>query len=1135
MPTPVPAARQCLAPAAVAALDAAVASARRRAHAQTTSLHLISSLLAPTAAPLLRDALARARSAAYSPRLQLKALELCFAVSLDRLPSSSSSQSQDGNENLEPRVANSLMAAIKRSQANQRRNPDTFHFYHQPSATSPNATVKVDLSHLLLAILDDPLVSRVFADAGFRSGDIKLAILRPAPPMPLLGRLPARARPPPLFLCSFAAADDAQVPSPAAALAGAVPGEDNRRRIAEILSRGRNPMLVGGGAASAAADFANTSPYRIIPVGPTPINQTDLAPNNSDSGIILSIGDLKDLVADDDADLQERGRRVVSEVTRLLEMHRAGQTLWVMGWSATYETYLAFLSKFPLVDKDWELQLLPITALRDAAPAAAGVMPPATTATALSKPATTSMVESFVPFGGFMCDTHEANIVTANSCPLALRCQQCNDRYEQEVATIIRGSGISAEAHQEGLPSLLQNGSMMVPSTGFDAIKVRGDQMVLNAKILNLQKKWNEYCLRLHQGCQRINRDHHQLFPHYIGVPADRERAPNPSQGSEAVLLQREVIKPSAVSASHPNTTAKSVSSPSISSQRNADLALNLQVRQSKSDEPLHNKVVQSLHSTPSNCDNRDDHAPPSSAAPVATDLVLGTPRGSSSNDSRNSLCEHVEDAEGSIQLTPKKVDDLNLKPPQSFVQPYSCSRSSLNGGQKSTSALHSAASGGMSAFGQWQRPSPLAGQNFDLSNYKVLMERLFKVVGRQEEALSAICASIVQCRSMERRRGANKKNDIWFSFHGPDSIAKRRVGVALAELMHGSSDNLIYLDLSLQDWGNSNFRGKLATDCIFEELRKKQRSVLFLENIDKADCLVQESLTHAIETGGYKDLHGGRVAELNDSIVVLSTRMIRGCQDGSRGMEQGHAFSEEKVLAALGHRLKIIVEPGTTNIGGYPGSKVVVSSRHSLGDIQASLHSSYFSKRKLSISDGREKVEEASGSSKRLHRPSSVPFDLNLPVDEAETDDGDDHSSSSSHENPCGNTDGSIEKLLSSVDESIDFKPVDFGKLWGELLQEFGNTMSNVVGSGCRLEIDAGAMEQILAAAWTSDSEEKRGVRTWVEQVFGRSLEQLKVKCKDVSLRLVACEEVLLKDEGFTFGGLLLPSRIILEDDVPV
>jgi len=389
MPTPVPAARQCLSPAAVGALDAAVASARRRAHAQTTSLHLISSLLAPTAAPLLRDALARARSAAYSPRLQLKALELCFAVSLDRLPSTSSSSTSSSSQNqndpaaFEPPVANSLMAAIKRSQANQRRNPDTFHFYHQ-APTTPNA-VKVDLSHLVLAILDDPLVSRVFADAGFRSGDIKLAILRPTPPVPLLGRLPARARPPPLFICSFASADDAP------ALAGAAPGENNHHRITEILSRGRNPMLVGVGAASAADDFARTSPYRILPVGPTSVNQMDLAAAAPDSGLILSIGDLKDLVPDEaDLQLQERGRRVVSEVTRLLETHRAGQTLWVMGWSATYETYLAFLSKFPLVDKDWELQLLPVTVRRDAGPAAAGAMPPATTATALPKPATTS-------------------------------------------------------------------------------------------------------------------------------------------------------------------------------------------------------------------------------------------------------------------------------------------------------------------------------------------------------------------------------------------------------------------------------------------------------------------------------------------------------------------------------------------------------------------------------------------------------------------------------------------------------------------------------------------------------------------------------------------------------------------------
>ncbi|GJN13999.1 hypothetical protein PR202_gb00769 [Eleusine coracana subsp. coracana] len=57
-------------------------------------------------------------------------------------------------------------------------------------------------------------------------------------------------------------------------------------------------------------------------------------------------------------------------------------------------------------------------------------------------------------------------------------------------------------------------------------------------------------------------------------------------------------------------------------------------------------------------------------------------------------------------------------------------------------------------------------------------------------------------------------------------------------------------------------------------------------------------------------------------------------------------------------------------------------------------------------------------------------------------------------------------------------------------MLKEFSSTMSNILGSNCRLEIDVGAMEQILAAAWASDSE-KRPVRTWLDQVFASSLEQ--------------------------------------------
>nr|CAD1838224.1 unnamed protein product [Ananas comosus var. bracteatus] len=106
------------------------------------------------------------------------------------------------------------MAAIKRSQANQRRNPVTFHLYQQQAAAAAAAAssssstfsgVKVELQQLVLAILDDPVVSRVFGEAGFRSCNIKLAILRPPPPFL---RFPRAARCPPLFLCNFAAGDD---------------------------------------------------------------------------------------------------------------------------------------------------------------------------------------------------------------------------------------------------------------------------------------------------------------------------------------------------------------------------------------------------------------------------------------------------------------------------------------------------------------------------------------------------------------------------------------------------------------------------------------------------------------------------------------------------------------------------------------------------------------------------------------------------------------------------------------------------------------------------------------------------------------------------------------------------------------
>ncbi|RXH68336.1 hypothetical protein DVH24_030669 [Malus domestica] len=110
---------------------------------------------------------------ATDPFLQALAMELCLSASLNRV---SSTQLAD-----DPPVSNSLMAAIKQLRANQQRQPENDHLYHQLSQQSSISAIKVELQHLILSILDDSVISRLFAEASFSSSEINLAILCPFP------------------------------------------------------------------------------------------------------------------------------------------------------------------------------------------------------------------------------------------------------------------------------------------------------------------------------------------------------------------------------------------------------------------------------------------------------------------------------------------------------------------------------------------------------------------------------------------------------------------------------------------------------------------------------------------------------------------------------------------------------------------------------------------------------------------------------------------------------------------------------------------------------------------------------------------------------------------------------------------
>ena len=52
-------------------------------------------------------------------------------------------------------------------------------------------------------------------------------------------------------------------------------------------------------------------------------------------------------------------KSVVGELAKLLQVHY--DKFWLMGATASYDNYLNLVGKFPSIEKDWDLQLLPIT------------------------------------------------------------------------------------------------------------------------------------------------------------------------------------------------------------------------------------------------------------------------------------------------------------------------------------------------------------------------------------------------------------------------------------------------------------------------------------------------------------------------------------------------------------------------------------------------------------------------------------------------------------------------------------------------------------------------------------------------------------------------------------------------------
>ncbi|KAK7321353.1 hypothetical protein VNO77_31917 [Canavalia gladiata] len=1100
MPTPVSIARQCLTEEAARALDDAVSVARRRSHAQTTSLHAVSALLSmPSSA--LREACGRARGGAgtsrfsssassFSPRLQFRALELSVGVSLDRLPSSKSAAEE------EPPVSNSLMAAIKRSQANQRRHPESFHVFHQnPQGTT--SFLKVELKHFVLSILDDPIVSRVFAEAGFRSCEVKLAMIQPPLP-PVQPFFPSRIRPPPVFLCNIEQ----------------VRPDENSRRIAEVIARKnkRNPLLMGVYAKSALWSFvelvqkgrggslfsSEISGLRVVNLEKEIVEFMRQGGSGeekmgvrfqelgrdveqcSGSGVVISFGEVEFFVGEGvNADAVGF---VVSRLTKLLEIH--GGKVWLVGVAETSHAYSKFLALFPNVENDWDLHLLTVTS---ATPSMEGLYPKS------------SLMGSFVPFGGFFPTPSEIkNPVSCTNASLT-RCDKCNEKYEQEVADILKvGPATLASSFSTSSP-WLQKVVNVDTHRGLDVAKTNEENTSLNERILGFQKKWSNICQRL---C------HTRSVPEF-DISQPRSQAPtleilrfgpgfreSSSKDPSHQYSSQISYMPKELHSIFPSKQLLSVPLPSDTVSVNTGTDHVPKVSETL---PIDVKAPWVAPSPMANKANKSvlDHRSSSSPTPVTTDLGLGT------------LYTSTAQEPG----TPKLLDQRKLLQRLSDSVSTDCNASYEN-------TSHQIA----------RSPCPGATfeGNFDSVDFKSLYKLLAEKVGWQDQAIRAICQTLSLCKSgAGKRRSSHDRADIWLAFLGPDRLGKKKIASVLSETIFGNSESLISVDLGFLDSfypSNSIFecqnsycydvlRRKTVVDYIAGELSKKPYSVVVLENVDKADFLVQTSLLQAVRTGKFPDSHG-RTISINSAILLVTSTI---CKDnGSFVSEECKMFSEERILEAkrcqmqllLGHASEDSKRMGSTNVKVVPRKGISKAT--------------FLNKRKQA--DSSDSKEGATCKmQKQVSEASRSYLDLNIPVEEGEEGLND-------HESKCvmENEEAWLNDFCDQLDEKVIFKPFNFDMLAEQVLKSISIQFQRTFGSEVVLEIDYEVIAQILAAAWLSDK--KNAVEDWVERVLGKGFTEAQQKYHPAAqyvVKLVNCEFIFVEEQAL---GVCLPARINLD-----
>ena len=175
------------------------------------------------------------------------------------------------------------------------------------------------------------------------------------------------------------------------------------------------------------------------------------------------------------------------------------------------------------------------------------------------------------------------------------------------------------------------------------------------------------------------------------------------------------------------------------------------------------------------------------------------------------------------------------------------------------------------------------------------LEEQLHKRVIGQDTAVNAVAGAIRHGRADITTR----KRPVSFIFAGPTGVGKTELVKTIAEVMFGTEDALIRLDMSEYMEKHSvskligsppGYVGYDEAGQLTEKVRRKPYSVILLDEIEKADPEVFNMFLQILDDGRIADSHG-KIVNFENTIIIMTTNA--GSEVSTKALGFGSSLEE--------------------------------------------------------------------------------------------------------------------------------------------------------------------------------------------------------------------------------------------------